>query len=527
MSKRGALNKQILKSSPRSPIENLSLLSDFSASLESMGSSEISPQAQISDDFCIERLIFTGQNGPTCWFNVLILCMFYSQYSRKLLLDASKDWDTSYEIYYLFDHLLKHKFVVSMDVNRDEKYFKYMTPQHILRKLHLYNKDQFPINKFSEGFWPMYYIQNLYRLLNISYHMFTLYGDGRFCFDIHNYLDKIEIDDEHIVTSRDVQLASKEYLKEVLKDTPQVLIVRCTNLHTFESEQKFSYYDISHMKIAKNILSKEDVITYNGHKYVLDSVITGNIDINDEIIDDHVIAGITCAGNRYVYNGWNIGKSLRPCKLSLFQWDVKTEHKFGLYKNRCGLNLTPTDGDVYSFDRGERLIIYVKKSLVKSSNSIYVQARPYYVSYMKNLPKNQLTFRETIQSPTSSASTNYSNWEDLPTPSDTMSSNPLSGDSLASSWPKTKGKRSRSATPATSPVRTPTTPTYQPVSPTQFMNEISSITPISPLPGTPPTPGQRSPTKSPDAKQRRVRGGLRGYKRILQKKSNGKRSKRI
>ena len=62
-----------------------------------------------------EKVLTFKQYLGTCWFNALIMSLFYSQYSRKLLLEKSKTWDTSNEFLRRFKYILEHKYIRNSD----------------------------------------------------------------------------------------------------------------------------------------------------------------------------------------------------------------------------------------------------------------------------------------------------------------------------------------------------------------------------------------------------------------------------
>ena len=51
------------------------------------------PKIQESKKSICSRILTPKQVGPICWFMATFVAMFYSQRSRKLLLEASKNWD--------------------------------------------------------------------------------------------------------------------------------------------------------------------------------------------------------------------------------------------------------------------------------------------------------------------------------------------------------------------------------------------------------------------------------------------------
>jgi hypothetical protein len=119
------------------------------------------------------------------------------------------------------------------------------------------------------------------------------------------------------------------------------------------------------------LTSMRDEIKYNDKTYILDSVI---------LSDDkscHSIAGITCKGIKYIYNGWT-RKSMDPvmanqeitrnipCELQRHDWKVKDGDNFCLNTRTClpdilKERLANEKRLCFNFSKGNRLLIYVLK----------------------------------------------------------------------------------------------------------------------------------------------------------------------
>ena len=69
------------------------------------------------------RILTPKQVGPICWFMATFVAMFYSQRSRKLLLESSKSWDVKKGIFPIFWNNRKKLFTLLKHV-LDDKYLK-------------------------------------------------------------------------------------------------------------------------------------------------------------------------------------------------------------------------------------------------------------------------------------------------------------------------------------------------------------------------------------------------------------------
>jgi len=129
------------------------------------------------------RILTPKQVGPICWFMATFVAMFYSQRSRKLLIESSKNWDERNELFRILKHVLDDKYLKSSAGKESDDYreFSDNTFIDILKLLHKENKKTFMYNpKLNKGFSPHFYIGKLYNLLNIKYTIFEYDNDDDF-----------------------------------------------------------------------------------------------------------------------------------------------------------------------------------------------------------------------------------------------------------------------------------------------------------------------------------------------------------
>ena len=118
------------------------------------------------------RILTPKQVGPICWFMATFVAMFYSQRSRKILLEASKVWDIKKELFTLLKQVLDDQYLKKESKESDDyKKFSDNTFIDILKLLHKENKKKFMFNPIVNkgGFTSNFYIGRLYNLLNIDY----------------------------------------------------------------------------------------------------------------------------------------------------------------------------------------------------------------------------------------------------------------------------------------------------------------------------------------------------------------------
>ena len=341
-----------------------------------------------------DRVIFWPQYGPTCWFNAVLISVFYSQHSRNMLYKKSAEWDEKIEFYRMLRFVLKHKYFKSKNPEKDFKFFDVMKPENVLQMIHKINPKYATENMGTHGAWASIIISKLYKLLGIECLMFEV-QDTKLFYDKRNHL--ILAKKTNTNNFRSVPKPKRaDYITNKLNriKNPSVIIINLENKKTFHAMfyQMQKHYAIPITQNNKDLTSKNDRIFYNGEEYILDSVMPINWNIGEvnaakvsEYISGHQIAGITCDNEKYVYNGWtrytvdNAMKNaagngqqafnqLRPCELMKFPWNIKVNNEFCVNTKNCNLpKATPLDHKTklcFSFSKGTRTLVYIKKDYV-------------------------------------------------------------------------------------------------------------------------------------------------------------------
>jgi hypothetical protein len=321
------------------------------------------------------------------------VAMFYSQRSRKLLLKASKTWNTNNELFSLLKQILDDKYLKTASrESEDYENFSDDTFSKILSLLYNENNKAFPYNPetVDGGFAPINYIGKLYKLLNVDY---KIYEYSRGIFDSNLYYSYMNEDFDNIryrIVNRSIQKyytpgkevkyfdIEKKYKKEEV-NPPQVLIVDISNNFTWTNKfyfTKFPHTIINEGDTKENLTSMRDKIKYQGSEYNLDSVILANFNIRKN--HGHTIAGITCKREKYLYNGWTresmdpvmankeITRNI-PCELMKYNWNIRRgDNSFCLNTKKCIPDILKEnefdDNELcFNFGFGDRILIYVRK----------------------------------------------------------------------------------------------------------------------------------------------------------------------
>ena len=328
------------------------------------------------------RILTPKQVGPICWFMAAFVAMFYSQRSRKKLLNASHSWNKKKDLFTLLKHVLDDKYLKTASrESEDYKMFSDNTFVDILTLLYKENSKAFPYNPKTNdgGFNSEYYIGKLYKLLNVDYKIFDYNVSDKHLF--YSYLnEEFSIPDYKVVRKRINPLINPnrgfKYV-DVNMVAPPVLMVIAHDNKKFTKFYKelFPNAMVEEGDTKDNIKSLSEKIYYRGAEYNLDSVVLSNWNKRKT---GHAITGITCKKGRYVYNGWTrtsmdpamanklITRKI-PCELMKYDWNIKKHNDFCLNTTKCIPDILKTKIDVkntdlcFNFSKGRRILVYIRK----------------------------------------------------------------------------------------------------------------------------------------------------------------------
>ena len=357
------------------------------------------------------NIISLKQYGPTCWFNSILMALLYSDESRKLLLEKSKKWDKKIKIYNTINYILHNKYLRTDKIYEDYIYFDKIRPEYILKELHKYNSKKFvfnPIKNKKVGFKSALYIRKLYKLLGVKV-LFLDYDNytNKLYYSFYNNVKVKEISNNNIILN--INFKTKKTIEKYCND-PDIIIIHIDQNHVPYNSYP-NDYNLNNEKfknILINLKNNKENINYNNNEYINDSILLSNW---NNSVGGHSIAGITCKGDKYVYNGWTrstvdpnmkniwekvvrnnkifyynkfLNKSVYeknlpsnamvlknssiPCELMKFDWDVNINKEFCLNRNKCILDIMNIDDLCFSFNKGTREIIYVKKEATNKLN---------------------------------------------------------------------------------------------------------------------------------------------------------------
>jgi hypothetical protein len=372
-------------------------------------------------DFCNDLKVIPQFVG-SCWFNAILMASLYSQYSRKILINVSKKWNKKDKFLNILRNILKKNYNDPSIAN----YYNQIQPQLLLFKfLKKYDVEIEKIiknkikNNITNFGWNNFYYPTFLKILDnkvldircdmetktniINFHKNMTMSYKNDIVNIKYEYKKINIEKE------------KNEILKLIKDVPNYIVVFHSDISTNSkiistsynilkkyNEAEANVFDLASYDVKFDGLTdyKDDLI-FNDVKYKLDSCLLGNFD--NGINKHHSIAGITCNGNRYVYNGWtkktydpalNNNNNIKngnmfPCSLMKYDWDLRKDEDFCLNSKLCKLDFIIKKKDLcFSFSKGQRILVYVRVDEEKTTNITTLNSSQVNLTDIKKLIKD-------------------------------------------------------------------------------------------------------------------------------------------
>lgn len=283
-----------------------------------------------------KRLPTIPQIKDTCWFNTILMVLFYSDMMKRITLEKSEKWKNRTGLRKIFLEIITHQ------------KFDYDIPTYILKELHKENKDIFEFDPDkSRGYHSYKYIGKILDYLNVNSYIVA-----------YNFINYIKINN-----FKKKKVYNNNFYIETGKniiENPDILILNM-NVSSSEIINLNREYNFEIVGLKK----PKDSIVYNKKKYKLDSCIFRNYNKVNHI--NHVIAGVTCNNSRYIYNGWINPNTKSPCSLIPYDWQNE-KGDFCLDTKNCKLSDTyDSEYPYYCFNLKkydtQKTYIYVKESI--------------------------------------------------------------------------------------------------------------------------------------------------------------------
>ena len=306
---------------------------------------------------CSRVLTLDQVNVPTCWFNALMMALFFSQNTRILIASSLPYIKDKSKIPIIVDI---GKLLEGYNKTRASGYlYKRLQPKEFLETLREKQPSQFPPrnrdSKLVKGEYDYYkgdsaeYMHRMLQFLEIPHLLLSRASmkSGKTEWSYYNY-DLYESKLFGAQTQVGFRTNASTYPKFVDTHHPMILTICTEDDHdkgmaaTVSSKwKKYKTYPV------EGLLSDghASVIKYNGKKYYLDSLILGNYNTT-ACTKGHAIAGVTCNGDRFLYNGYT-NKTVDPgmkknyqggaeaCPLEPVEWAHTTNF---CMSNTCGFD---------------------------------------------------------------------------------------------------------------------------------------------------------------------------------------------
>jgi hypothetical protein len=370
------------------------------------------------DSFC-ENMFTIPQFTGTCWFNSLLMALFYSELCRNFFFKHLED--TSYEtkkkkkyFYKVVEHMLRRTYV------KNENYIHEiqdkLKPENILIDLHKLDPKTFyfnPNDKYKEGWWAELYLPQLFEYMDIRDKVLFLNtgsNDKGLAFSDKNkkmFVKKVRVKktNKHKYTHMYVQNSIEhnknefENINNILFDLSETPKKSKTDINLHQNLMNMALDDpyFQNIMIPDNVdiivVDKLDVplthvngrvinfntevsekLEFKNSTFILDSLLLINYNTTTCSLA-HQICGITCKKNRYLYNGWQLStkdpamfgnnKHTHACGVFKFDWFNETKKSFCINTELCDfppVNANETKDVCFNIKKGPKTYIFVRDS---------------------------------------------------------------------------------------------------------------------------------------------------------------------
>jgi len=284
-------------------------------------------------------------------FNTILMAMFFSQNSRLLLLTKMDSWNKPFSLFI-------KKIILSFYINRrkTQQYLAVLNPEDLLFnivssfiKLKSFIKTIQTQRNIKKIDWNDYFMIDFYKSLGINCLDIT-YHKENFYLDLYKNLDWGFDKNNQLIPQLNKDVSKME-------SNPDVLLI-------FENDLNIDLTKIKSVQLSIKYPFQQE-ININGVNYVLDSIILNSIK-----------AGITCEGERFVYNNWNNTSSKTfPCSIKKFDWMKESQSCINPYE--CKLNVNEDIDDIkdlcFDFGKGKRTYVYIRKDKIERVDDNFLE----------------------------------------------------------------------------------------------------------------------------------------------------------
>lgn len=311
------------------------------------------------EELCAKKVMTIPQTLGTCWFNAILMAIFYSESVRRYVLEASRSWPEKKgnKIFDNFWELLKPSYYVpnskstnyiDRNVETQRNNIQHITPERILYMLHKQDPIKYFINPYvAPGCRSESYLPQMMSLLFADFGVSVSYAIGNpkdSKDDLMVYELNRAVYRNRLIYPENAHVNQTYYTDQV--QLPYEIDSDILVINVFESQHPRDYRDRqeSDRKVGQanidrdtgvmQIMSVDKIV---GQRYKVDALILGSL---HNLQVGHAIAGVTCKNKRYMYNGWKVfsDNNYWACNLMNFDW-LKNACTFGVTSADCNLHI--------------------------------------------------------------------------------------------------------------------------------------------------------------------------------------------
>jgi hypothetical protein len=261
-----------------------------------------------SMDYC-KNVLPIPQFEGTCWFNALLMSLFYSELMRNFFIKElpliRQKLSNQPKVIEILEDLLFNNYKVS-DKN-NQNFYNTLRPENILKQLNKVDNSIFYIDEewIKDGWDGSLYIDQLFRF-----------------FDIKNKVLYLNLKkDYYDMSNKNAHITSVKKTSNGVWDIEWELLTRLSEKSSYNKFKSINSKKSMQMKKSKLYSMPDDIdiinldysiddhppeeIQFKNATFILDSLFLNNFN-NTVCNQNHQLAGITCKSKKYLYNGWTV-----------------------------------------------------------------------------------------------------------------------------------------------------------------------------------------------------------------------------
>ncbi|AGE57670.1 hypothetical protein ATCVNTS1_491L [Acanthocystis turfacea Chlorella virus NTS-1] len=292
------------------------------------GLTKIMPAVQTRAKKC--DMVYTAkQEGAICWFSAIFTTLFYSQYTRSVVYKHATSLMRSTNPAIVDAAGAMKEILKGYEVGKvSARVVNHMQPKQFLAAIRKINPRYFtsnPDNTEEAHYGP--YQHAMFAFLRAP-HLSVGYYQGNLVFSGFNV--NLPISGAEWAKAMKTSSPVGDYVD--VSNPEVILIHRDAGEDYLQGQWGFQPPKIGRLE-GHNPNEHSRTIRYNGRVYVLDSCVIGAELKTNACSMGHAVAGVTCNGERFVYNGWTAKSADRamkgasgsvvkdyPCALGRYDW---------------------------------------------------------------------------------------------------------------------------------------------------------------------------------------------------------------